>query len=1162
MIGGKGNSSVQPTALGSMIQSSTYGQTIPTPYGLVKTPLLPIWAQNLRKGGSSKKFKQKKKGQPTYIENVDFLIGHNPLLGICQAWSNSTKLPLVFTSVGVAVSSYGPQTITISDAHFYAVIGVTVDTTYSETFNDYGSPGSQSFSGTFETPLWNSAFIGPDPTNSSVYRNWPYVYEWTPQMGNTIYLPMACGGPFGNPIVAPYNITIYYAQLASTLRYTSPSAYLRLTFEPTLADGPEYGSTYAAQQVLMPPYAGAGSATYDLGSAGAIPDNRVEVQGAFAVYPTGDVDFADIIEDMIKSGISQVSPADTSGTMNAQAVQHGVSAFDFPGAVQKKIAAASSNTIGPHGALAFDQPNVAGNKLLVFWSGSGGTSIPTVSDDAGNTWNIIDNGQYSSPAASWCIAWATAKAWPAGNTVTFASTAGATGIAIGISELAGVDTFDTSVAETLSAAVTNNLPLTTGNAQGQPAMVFAFSINLFTPPTGADPTWNDFMFSTVSAGNYVQTKNVTSPTTVTLNNQITGQINVGKTRLVLVSFILVAPATTPQPFGNFLDEPSMQICRNQARAYGLWGALSPLSQKACRDWLKDLYSSMNSAPFYSGGVLKQMPYGEVSAVGNGAVYVAPTASGPIANLSDLNGDFLGDSSEPPVTVERSAQFDAPDILQYQILSRGNDYNPVTVSQPEPGSLALYGVRKAAPETHDEIKDPDIARVLLGIATRRQAFIRNNLKFKLGPKAILYEPMDLVTLTETQSAISLLPARFTSLEISDKWDVDCETEPYVYGTHGPNPITATSVTPFVPNPVADPGDVNTPILFEPVPRLYGSQSQAQLWGMISAISPNYAGCYAFVSTDGGSSYNPIQNLATGNSAIVGNGVTGVTTSDWPSHADPDTANSLPLDLTESLGTLASYSAADRDNFTYPCYVAGGNANIPYGLMTYNSAVLTGTNLYTLNAMGTGNELRRCVYGAPAVGTDVDHPSGSRFAFLGNPAQPNAPGLMKLTMDPKWIGVTLYFKFLPFNTFGNTVEDLSAVTAYTFTPSGLPGGGISQNQSYTQSPSIALTQPTGTTVAMAQVTTSFGTNSVKYNARTLSITNPSVPTTYYVTIADTGYVGDTGSGTNLTATIQTSTALVGVPGNTFIGFIIAVPGGGATAVAAPGGWPEPQSAIVTT
>jgi hypothetical protein len=113
-------------------------------------------------------------------------------------------------------------------------------------------------------------------------------------------------------------------------------------------------------------------------------------------------------------------------------------------------------------------------------------------------------------------------------------------------------------------------------------------------------------------------------------------------------------------------------------------------------------------------------------------------------------------------------------------------------------------------------------------------------------------------------------------------------------------------------------------------------------------------------------------------------------------------------------------------------------------------------------------------------------------------------------------------------------------------------------YTNNPKFSLTQPTSTTIAVASVAVTFGTRIVTYAARTLTITVPSVPTWYYVTIADSTQVGESGSPT-LTATPSTTTSLVGVSGNTYLGAILALPAGSATSILA-GGWPAPQSVQV--
>jgi hypothetical protein len=117
--------------------------------------------------------------------------------------------------------------------------------------------------------------------------------------------------------------------------------------------------------------------------------------------------------------------------------------------------------------------------------------------------------------------------------------------------------------------------------------------------------------------------------------------------------------------------------------------------------------------------------------------------------------------------------------------------------------------------------------------------------------------------------------------------------------------------------------------------------------------------------------------------------------------------------------------------------------------------------------------------------------------------------------------------------------------------------SQINSYSNAPPFALTQPTSTSIALAAVAVTFGSTTRNYSARTFSITAPTVPTWYYVTIADAPQQGE--SGAVLTPSCVITTALVGVQGQTYMGAILALPAGGATVIL-PGGWPSPQSAQV--
>jgi hypothetical protein len=112
-------------------------------------------------------------------------------------------------------------------------------------------------------------------------------------------------------------------------------------------------------------------------------------------------------------------------------------------------------------------------------------------------------------------------------------------------------------------------------------------------------------------------------------------------------------------------------------------------------------------------------------------------------------------------------------------------------------------------------------------------------------------------------------------------------------------------------------------------------------------------------------------------------------------------------------------------------------------------------------------------------------------------------------------------------------------------------------YTNDPQFALTQPTATTIALAAVATTFGGPKRHYSARTLTIPAPTVPTWYYVTIADDDQVGE--SGPTLMPTCEIDHTLCGELGNTYMGAILALPAGGETPVL-PGGWPAPHATLV--
>ena len=992
---------MRPTALGIALQAATYGQTIPVILGLCRSSPYLIWDTNIRSQGGSLLANSGKKSGTTYAANVDFLLGVNPIVGVCQIWYNNGLLPLNLGGYPITLSG-SPTSVTITDSNYYFLLGILLTESYAVTFNDFGGSGPVVLSGSYQRPLWNALYGGPDPANNSAYRNTGYTYSWIPIAGPAIALdPYA---PAGRTIAFSYYQLDHFGSPVYGLAGSQiPLFALRLTFEPILGAGPEYLFD-PSQQIIYPHYAGMGSPDLDIGT-GQVPTIGPEVAGACMTYPTGDADFSDMVEYVFKRGICQAGYDEGAGTGTSQ-LQVGLNCFDFPAAIQKKVIPAIAD-------ITYDMPMTPGSVLVAVMHNTTGTIPPTLTDTLGNSWVGLLPDYAVRGFQIW---YTTGAAFGTSNTVQFATAGGTgTGGQCAILEVAGVDGLDAFVELSVGSGA-----ITTRNDPGKPALILAFGDYTDGNAPVVDPAmvrWKTLIGNPpcIYATSFIAEWRVAN---YPGNYPIT-QPAANFKQMIIVAFKALEPVQYAKPLGDILDSASLELCRLQCRANGMWGSLKMDSQRKASDWLQDIYTAMNAAPVWSGFTLKSIPRSEVSAVGNGAIYNSPTAPGPVLPIGD--DDYAGEAG-PPVTVKRKAQVDCPDLLQIQCPNREQFYCDTVISQPETAAIALYGPRKANPIQLRCICDVTIARMILGIMIRRQNYLRNSYKFKLKQGFAGLEPMDLISLTDSKIGISNLPVRLTSITENEDLTLDCEAEQFIYGCNAPVPLPITQNQASMTDKATVPALVNAPVFVETVNGLIDSQ----LWVAVSNADPNYGGSVVYLSTNGGQNYNPVSKL-------MANGITGVVMSDWPAGSDPDTSTDLLLDLTESRGELTNYFAADRDNFLYPSYVAGGAGEVPYELVSYGQAVLTSAYHYTLKATGAGNKLRRAVFAAPQPGLGVDHPSGSRFAFIGT----SAPGVYQMTVPDTMIGQELHFKFVAFNAFGFGLQNIEDVTDYTYTPTGLVG-----------------------------------------------------------------------------------------------------------------------------
>jgi hypothetical protein len=365
------------------------------------------------------------------------------------------------------------------------------------------------------------------------------------------------------------------------------------------------------------------------------------------------------------------------------------------------------------------------------------------------------------------------------------------------------------------------------------------------------------------------------------------------------------------------------------RANGISVALCQDSQRSAKDMLDELLTVGNSAPVYSGDMLKIIPYDEVSAAGNGAVYNAPTASGPIADLTDNDFATDKDGKRLPLKFTRKRRTDCDNVVALEIIDRSIDYSHNTISECDQKSVALFGPRKGGTldATDLGINNPsgsksllsihsaEVAQAIGSILAKRGAAGVNEYEFTLNAEWYFLEAMDLVTITDERLGLNQVAVRLTSVKETSERTYECKADQFIYGLNHPDvkSTTATATGTLVSVNV-DPGLVNAPIIFEPTREMLGTNlglavvvhrlwRRSELWRMYSVMSR----------------WTVARSIP--QSGNIGPGTTGDLTADFAQGSDPDTTHTLSVDLTESLGTLSTEAQAIADGFADPCYIHG-------------------------------------------------------------------------------------------------------------------------------------------------------------------------------------------------------------------------------------------------
>ncbi len=436
---------------------------------------------------------------------------------------------------------------------------------------------------------------------------------------------------------------------------------------------------------------------------------------------------------------------------------------------------------------------------------------------------------------------------------------------------------------------------------------------------------------------------------------------------------------------------SLTVWQDYCKAFGLLLSAELVEQKPARDWLKQWLMLTNTEVVWGDGLLKFIPYGDQTRTANGATYTANNT--PVYDLTE--DDFLSD-----IQTGRTPTADAYNHFQLEYRNRVRDYNTTPAEYKDQSSIELYGVRTKAPVQAHEICTGEVAQRVVQLLGQRQTYQRNTYSFTLGQKHMLLEAMDIVSLTSAVRGYSNLLVRVLSANEDSNGQIEVMAEQFTPPLSTAEEIPYQEALGYIPNEGAGSGDAFDPVIFEPpYPLLV---SNPEIWVAISG-GANWGGCEVWASADN-TTYERVGQIEAG--ARYGETTTAIT-------AGPD------FDSSQTLGVLLN----PRPPGASPLQLLGGallNAKrfltLSYlggEFISYQDSTMTADNAFDLT------NLQRAGYGtknkAHAIGTSFVRVDGAVF---------------KYRLRGVDVGDTIYLKFLSYNIFSNSRQELSDVSAYPY------------------------------------------------------------------------------------------------------------------------------------
>ena len=408
----------------------------------------------------------------------------------------------------------------------------------------------------------------------------------------------------------------------------------------------------------------------------------------------------------------------------------------------------------------------------------------------------------------------------------------------------------------------------------------------------------------------------------------------------------------------------------------------------------------NSAAVWSAGELKIIPYGDTNISANGWNFIANVSV--LYSLTDE--DYIFKANDDPVQTAIIDPYSISNWQDIEIQSRADQYNTGPVPAWDQSMIEQFGLRMGSTVSAHEICDVAVGQIVANLILQRGLYVRRHPSIKLSTVFCFLEPMDLIQISDPSFGSNPLAVRIVSIDEDSAGDltVTFEEFPGGVGTAVVYPVQAKStLAPLTSN---TPNAINTPLIIEPPPAYTGNVVELWLGASPQSADPSWGGALVYASLDNVSYLQVAQ--------ITAAAAQGVTTASLPvfTGTNPDTADTLAVDLTSSGGLLASTTAPAAAQDVTLCYVGGE-------YISFTTATLTAANKYNLTGL----------YRGQAGVASKTIPSGAPFCFLNS-------AIIKYQVPNAEIGDTIYLKFASYNIFSQEPESLASCTVYTYVIAG--------------------------------------------------------------------------------------------------------------------------------